>query len=337
MAKVNTAARVNAILNDLKNGVYRPVYFLSGEEPYYIDVLSDYIEEHALQEHEREFNQTVMYGIETNPLDLVSAVKRYPMMAERQVVILKEAQRMKDLDKITPIIKEPVPTTILVICYKEKKVDQRTAIGKLIAKETEYLVSEKIYEDQLPSWIREYCRSHRIDISQDAQFLLADHIGSDLQQIVGALDKLKVALPEGDQITPELIEKHIGISKDFNVFELQKALGMKNAARAVKIAKYMAENQKTHPLMMINATLFGYFNKIYMLHHLGPRDNAASVLRIPPFYMKDYQVAAANYGPEKIERIFSYMREADLKGKGVHNPSTDAGSLLLDLVFKILN
>lgn len=332
----NAAVKARQLLAEMKQGIYHPIYLLMGDESYYIDLISDYIEQNALQEFEREFNQTVLYGLETDPLDLVSAVKRFPMMAERQVVILKEAQRMRGFEKLEPIIKEPVSTTIFVICHKEKKLDGRTAISKLLTKKAVVVESAKIKDTEVASWIRDYCNSHKIDISNDALRVMAEHIGPDLERIVSEFEKLEVALPAGTTITPGVIEKHVGISKDYNVFELQKAIALRDSAKAVKIARHFANNPKNHPIIATNSALISYFTKLYLMHHV-PDSQAASVLRIPPFFVNEYRTAARNFPVEKVERIFGYLRETDLKAKGVNNVSADDGALLEELIFKILN
>lgn len=325
------------ILKDLKSGKFQPIYLLMGEEPYFIDLISDYIEGHALQPHEKEFNQTVLYGLDTDPLDLVSIVKRFPMMAERQVVIVKEAQRMKDFDKMMEIVENPVPSTVLVLVHKEKNLDKRTKFAKSIVKKGVVLQSNRLKDYELGAWIKQYCQSRKIGINDTSVQLLADHIGADLERIVSELDKLAIALPEQTEITPAVIEKHIGISKDFNVFELQKAIGMKDTSRSFKIVKHFGNNPKEHPVIGTTAVLFGFFTKIYQYHHLENKGQAASVLKLPPYFIKDYALAANKYPVQKIERIFSYLKETDLKAKGVNNTSNDDLGLLQELVFKILN
>lgn len=330
-------SRTQDLLKDLKNGTFKPIYLLMGEEPYFIDKVTNYIEEHALEPHEREFNQTVIYGLDTDPMDLVSAVKRYPMMAERQVVIVREAQRMKGLEKIIEVVKDPVPTTVLVLAHKDKNIDKRTNFGKLINKTAEVLKSDRLRDYELVPWITRLCQSQHIAISTVSAQLLADHIGTDLERIENELEKLSVALPKGTEITPAVIEKHIGISKDFNVFELQKAIGQKHTEKAFKIVHYFGKNPKDHPVIATTAMLFAFFTKLYQYHYLKDKGSAASALRIPPFFVKEYASAASYYSVPKIERIFGYLNETDLKAKGVDNPSTDGHALLQELVFKILN
>jgi len=331
------AVQAQKILQDLKSGAFSPIYLLMGEEPYFIDLITEYIEDHALQPAEREFNQTVVYGLDTDPMDLVSTVKRYPMMAERQVVIVREAQRMKHWDKLTEIVEQTIPTTILVLAHKDKNIDKRTKIAKLLAKNGVVLKSDRLRDWEIAPWIKQYCQSHKISISDVSAQLMADHIGTDLERIVNELDKLAVALPQNAEITPQVIEEHIGISKDFNVFELQKAIGLKQSDKAFKIVKHFGQNPKDHPVIGTNAVLFSFFTKLYQYHHLGNKNQAASVLKVPPFFLKDYASAAPMYPIPKIERIFGYLKETDLKAKGVDNVSNDDQGLLQELVFKILN
>lgn len=332
-----SVSRSEQILKDLKSGQFQPVYLLMGEEPYFIDKITDYIKDHALQLHEREFNQTVMYGLETDPMDLISVVKRYPMMAERQLVIVKEAQRMKNLDSALEIFEKPVPSTVLIIEHKGKNVDKRSKFWKVVSKKGVVLQSDRLKDYELAGWIKQYCQSKKIKISDVSTMLLSDHIGADLERIVNELDKLAVALPEQTEITPAVIEKHIGISKDFNAFELQKAIGQKDADRSYKIVQHMGHNMKDHPVIGTTAILFGFFTRLYQLHHLDNKSQAASVLKLPPFIVKDYESAARNYPVSKIEKIFSYLNETDLRAKGVNNASTDDLGLLQELVIKIIH
>lgn len=325
------------ILKELKSGKFHPVYLLMGEEPYFIDQISDYIEKHALQPHEREFNQTVVYGLDTDPMDLVSVVKRYPMMAERQVVVLKEAQRMKNLDKLLEVVEHPIPTTTLVIAHKEKSLDKRTVFWKALAKHAVVLKSDRLRDYEITAWIKQHIELRGMKINAVAVQLLADHIGNDLERIVNELEKLAVALPGSTEITPAIIEKHVGISKDFNAFELQKAIGEKNTEKAFKIVKHMGGNPKEHPIIGTTAILFGFFVKLYQYHHLENKSKAPSVLRVPPYFIGDYEKAARNYPVQKLERIFGYLNETDLKAKGVNAVSADQLGLLQELVFKILN
>lgn len=337
MSTNSIASQSQQILKTIRAGDIKPVYLLMGEESYYIDLISNYIKEKALQPHEREFNQSILYGLETDPKDLVSVVKRYPMMAERQLVILKEAQRVKDLSQAMEIIKNPVPSTVLVIEHKEKNIDKRSAFWKTISKTAVVFQSDKLRDYDVPAWIRQYCKLKKIGISEISVQLLAEHIGTDLSRVVNELDKIAVALPEQAEITPAIIEKHVGISKDFNAFELQNAIGTKNAERAFKIVKYMSGNLKAHPLIGTTAILFGYFTKVYQYHFLENKSRAASVLRVGPRFAKDYELAARNYSVAKVEEVFGHLLDTDLRAKGVNKATPDDAGLLQELVAKILH
>lgn len=337
MSAKATATSAKKILSDLKKGDYKPIYLLMGEESYYIDLISDYIEEHVLNDVEKEFNQTVLYGLDTDPLSVVSTVKRFPMMAQKQVVIVKEAQSMRQLDKMMEVVENPVPSTVLVLAYKGKTIDKRTKVGKAFVKNAVVLNSAPLRSYEVAGWISEECARRKIKISKVAAEVMANHIGEDMERIINEITKLQVAMPEGAEITPQLIEKHIGISKDFNVFELQNALGDKNAAQAFKIVKHFGDAPKQHPLVLTNGALHSFFTKIYQFQHLENTGRAASVLKVNPYFVKDYARYARNYPIQKVERIFGYLKEADLKSKGVDNDSTDDNGLLQELVYKILN
>lgn len=332
-----TAANAQKILSDLKKGDYKPIYLLMGESSYYIDLISDFIEKNALNDSEKDFNQTVLYGLDTDPLSVVSTVKRFPMMAQRQVVIVKEAQNMRQWEKMMEIVENPVPTTVLVLAYKGKTLDKRTKIGKAFTKNAVVFNSAALREYEVAGWISEECARRKIKISKVATEVMANHIGEDMERIINEITKLQVVLPEGTEITPQLIEKHIGISKEFNVFELQKALGAKNAAQAFKIVKHFGEATKQHPLVLTNGALHSFFTKIYQFQHLENTSQAASVLKINSFFVKDYARYARNYPVQKVERIFGYLKEADLKSKGIGANSVDDNALLQELVYKILN
>lgn len=337
MSVKTTATNAQKILSDLKKGDYKPIYLLMGEEAYYIDLISDYIEKNVLSDGEKDFNQTVLYGLDTDPLSVVSIVKRFPMMAERQVVIVKEAQSMKGLEKLLEIVENPVPTTLLVLAYKGKTIDKRTKVGKALTKNSVVFTSPALRDYQTAGWISDECARRKIKISKVAAELMAQHIGEDMERIINELNKLKVVLPEGAEITPKLIEEHIGISKDFNVFEFQNALGEKKVAQAFKIAKHFGHAPKEHPLVLTTGALHSFFTKIYQFHHLENPGQAASVLKVSPYFVKDYGRYSQNYPVQKLERIFGYLKETDLKSKGVDNYSTDEKGLLQELVYKILN
>ena len=327
------------ILNDLKNKIYYPVYFLAGEESYYIDEISDYIEDHVLTDVEKEFNQTVIYGRETDVLSIISNAKRYPMMANYQVVIVKEAQDIKDIDELLPYIENPLDSTLLVINYKYKKIDKRKSFYKQVDKKGILFESKKLYDNKIAGWINNYVKEKGYDITPKASAMLTEFLGTNLSKVVNEISKLILNVPEKATINDELVERNIGISKDFNVFELQKAIGSKNVLKVNQIGNYFAANPKENPLIKTVSILFGYFSKLMIYHQLTDksRNSIASALSVNPFFVQDYQMAARNYSLKKLIKIIDLLKEYDLKSKGVNNISTSDGELLKELLFKILH
>lgn len=343
----------NQIISNLKNKVYHPIYFLMGEETYYIDVVSDYIEKNVLDDSEKEFNQTVLYGRDTDILAVIGAAKRFPMMSNYQVVIVKEAQDLKDFipkektkekkdeEKKSPFLtylENPQKSTILVFCYR-KNFDKRTSLSKQIDKKAVLFESKKIYDNQVAPWIESYLKKKNYSINPKAAAMLAEFLGNDLGKVVNELDKLMILIPPNSEITPEHVQKNIGISKDFNVFELQAAIGKKDFLKANQIVKYFGANEKENPLVMTISSLYGFFSKILLYHSLKDksRNNAAASLGVSPYFVGDYERAAKNYTSSKIKFIVNYLREGDLKSKGVDDTGTDHGELLKELVFKIMH
>jgi DNA polymerase-3 subunit delta len=340
----------NAIMSELKKKVYRPVYFLMGEEPYFIDMISDYIENNVLDESEKEFNQSVLYGRDVTAADVIGAAKRFPMMSEHQVVIIKEAQEIKDLIKkesedkkekakshFEAYLENPLPSTILVFCYKYKSVDKRTSIAKLIAKNAVLFESKKLYDNQVADWINNYLKSKEFTINQRAAGLLSEYLGTSLSKVTNELDKLIINLPPKSEITTEHIQTNIGISKDYNVFELHSAIGKKEILKANRIINYFNSNPKDNPMVMTISSLYGYFCKILIYHFLTDKKTAASAMGVNPFFVKDYELGAKNFSVGKLKSIFGYLREYDLKSKGVDSGSANDGELLKELVFKIMH
>ncbi len=327
------------ILGDLKNKIYYPVYFLAGEEAYYIDEISDFIEDNVLTDTEKEFNQTIIYGRETDVLSIISFAKRYPMMANYQVVIVKEAQDIQKIEELISYLENPLDSTLLVINYKYKKVDKRKSFFKQIDKKGVLFESKKLYDNQIAGWINNYVREKGYDITPKASAMLTEFLGTDLSKVVNEISKLILNVPEKATINDELVERNIGISKDFNIFELQNAIGTRNVLKTNQIANYFAANPKENPLVKTVTILFGYFSKLLIYHQLKDksRNSVASALSVNPFFVKDYQTAARNYSFQKLTRIISYLREYDLKSKGVDNISTTDGELLKELLFKILH
>ena len=327
------------IIDKIKNKIYHPVYFLMGEEAYYIDEISDYIEKNVLTESEKEFNQTIIYGRDTTVQAIVSAAKRYPMMANYQVVIIKEAQDVQKIEELEKYLENPLQSTLLVIGYKYKKIDKRKTFSKLIDKKGVLFESKKLYDNQVPGWINDFVGRKGYRITPKATSMLADYLGTDLSKIVNEISKLILIIPEKAEINENLVEQNIGISKDFNIFELQNAIGTRNIFKANQIANYFAASPKENPLVKTIIMLFSYFTKLLIFHQLTDksRNNVASSLSVSPAFVKDYEIAARNYNPKKLAAIVSLLREYDLKSKGVNNVSTSEGELLRELLFKILH
>ena len=329
------------IISNLKNKNYSPIYFLAGEEPYFIDKISEYIEHNVLQEHERDFNQTIFYGKDSAPSQIIETCKRFPMMSEKQVIIIKEAQHLASkLDEFDGYINQPQPSTILVFCHKYKNLDKRKSIGKLITKKTTFFASDKIKDYQLPNWIESEAKSHKLNLNQKNALLLSEYLGNDLSKIESEFNKLQVILKPDEEITSSVIEEHIGISKDYNVFELQRALATKNHESAFKIAHFFGKNEKTHPFVLTIGFLFSYFSKVAVVAFSKNKSNDNALAKeagISPYFIKDYKIAARNYSPTKLVKIVGYLKDYDLKSKGVNNTTTNHTDLLKELLFKILN
>ena len=328
------------IVNDIKAGNIKPIYFLMGEESYYIDKLSDYIEEKVLSEDEKGFNQTVLYGRDVTIEDIVSTAKRYPMMAERQVVIVKEAQDLwRTIDKIESYAENPMPTTVLVICYKYKTLDKRKKVTKLLAKNGIVYESKKLYENQVGDWIKRVLSGKKYSIEPKANAMLVEFLGTDLSKINNELEKLQIILPKGSTITPHHIEENIGFSKDFNVFELRKAIGDRNQLRAYTIADNFAQNPKDNPIVMTTSLVFSFFVQLLKYHGLKDKNpnNVAKVLGVNPFFLKDYDIALKNYPMRKVSQIVGSLRDVDVKSKGVGANALPQSDLLREMLFKIFN
>jgi DNA polymerase-3 subunit delta len=311
-----------------------------GEEPYYIDRLSDYIENNVLSEEEKGFNQTVLYGRDVTVEDIVSAAKRYPMMAERQVIIVKEAQDLvKTIDKFESYASDPVPTTVLVLCYKYKTLDKRKKVTKLFEKSGLIFESKKLYDNQVGQWITRVLQAKKYSIEPKASAMLVEFLGTNLEKINNELEKLQIILPVGSTISANHIEENIGFSKDFNIFELRKAIGEKNQLKSYKIAQYFSENPKDHPLVMTTGMLFSFFVQLLQYHGLKDKNpkNVAAVLKVNPFFLKDYDVALRNYPMKKVSKIVTLLREIDVKSKGVGANALPQHELLKEMLVGIFN
>jgi DNA polymerase-3 subunit delta len=326
-------------MRDLKNKVYSPVYCLMGEEAYYIDKISDYIEHHVLDEAEKSFNQTVVYGNESDVSSIIDSAKRYPMMSNYQVVMIKEAQNLKKIEALESYVDNPLDSTILVLCYKYKSLDKRKSFTKKVIKNGIVFESKKLYENQVPDWINGYVKQKKHTINPPATMMLSEYLGNDLSKIANEIDKTIINIEAGAEITKDLIEKYVGISKDFNFFELNDAISSRNILKVNKIINYFAKNPKDHPFVLSVGMLFSFFSKVLAYHFTTDKskNNLASVLKINPFFVKDYQLAAQNFNPKKTVHIIELLREYDLKSKGVNNVSASDGELLKELTFKILH
>lgn len=350
----------NQILLDIKRRIFKPIYFLSGEETYYIDTISDLIETSVLDEAEREFNQTVVYGKEADLVTILGYARQFPMMSDYNVVLVKEAQNIKELNKKSSgdegeessgsdannatqqflnYIKNPQPTTILVFCFKYKTIDKRSAIAKALQKQAVYFEAPKLYDNQVPEWINNYIREKNYHIGPKAGFLMAEFLGNDLGKIANEINKLVIGLEAGKEITVEMVQDKIGISKDYNVFELQDAFSKKDVLKSNRIINHFASNEKENPAPLVLGQLYAYFSKVLKYQFLQDKSKfaAAGALGVNPFFVEGYARAAAAYPTGKLKKIFADLKECDLKSKGVDNSSVSYGELLKELVFKILH
>jgi len=334
------AVTYEEIISDLKKRIFKPVYFLAGEEPYYIDLIVDYIEEKVLPETDKSFNQLILYGEDTSIPEIIDTAKRFPMMASHQVIIVKEAQSLKKLEDITVYLEKPLLSTILVFSYKYKTLDKRTKLHKMLESHGEYFESQKIRDYQTPAWIERYLMTKGIKTDPSASAMLTEYLGTDLHKIVNELDKLIITLPAGKPvITTSLIEKNIGISKDYNNFELQKAVGERNILKSNMIVQHFANNPKDNPLTLSIASLFILFSKILTYHYLTDKskNNVAAILKVNPYFVKDYEGYASKYNAAKTIHIINLLRTYDMKSKGYGDIGTEPGDLLKELVYRILH
>lgn len=339
MAKQSTT--YEQIISNLRIKNYSPVYFLMGEESYYIDEISDFIQNKVLNESEKEFDQTIVYGKDIAEIGtVINAAKRYPMMSAYQVLIVKEAQLIKAWDDLVFYLQKPLKSTILVFCYKYGTPDKRKKWFQEIQKTGVVYESVKLRDYEISSWIKSYTKSKNVAIDEKATSMLCEFLGTDLSKMAHELDKLIITKPaELKQITPEFVEKNIGISKDFNVFELQAALITRDILKANRIVRYFAENKKANPLVVVLSQLFKFFSDLMMYHYLPDKSQGAvaSELKINPYFVKDYQNAAKVFGAWKTMNIISWIRETDARYKGIDNPSADDGEIMKELIFKILH
>jgi len=329
------------IITDLQKKIYKPVYFLFGDEPYFIDLITKFIQANVLTEEEKAFNQTILYGKDTDIHTVINAAKRFPMMANHQVVIVKEAQNIRDIDPLIHYASNPLPSTILVINYKYKTLDKRKKLYKVIQENAVAFDSRKLYDNEIPGWINNYIKAKNKQIDPNAGMLLNEYLGNNLGKIANELDKLIITLPEKeDKITTAHIERNIGISKDYNNFELHKALTQKNVLKANRIVNYFAHNPKDNPITLTLTSLYMFFSKVLAYHFIKnkkDRRNVGATLKVNPYFVGDYETAARQYNPKKVVAIIAMLREYDLRSKGYNNVSTSHGELLKELVYKILH
>lgn len=339
-------ANVKKILTDLKAGKYAPVYFLQGEETFYIDYISDYIEANALTEAEKGFNQVVVYGKDVTMATVLTHARRFPMMAQRQVVIVKEAQDIQDLGKeiggklLLDYVTKPVPSTVLVFAHKNKSLDKRKELGKKIDQLTLTLTTKKLYDNQLLEFVNEYARDKKINIDDRAVMALCEFVGNDLHRLANEFDKLAIALgPSGGSISAEQVINQVGVSKEYNIFELQRAIIHKDTLLASKIVNYFESNTRKNPIIPVVAFLYSFFSKLLSATQAQDKSDKGlvSALKISPYAARDYSTALRQYPAEKIIQNISNIKEADLKLKGVDSASTSDGQIFRELVFKIMH
>lgn len=326
------------IIAEWKNGKFKPIYWLEGEEAFFIDQVVDYAEHQILTAAEAGFNLTIFYGKDADWASVVNACMRYPMFAERQVVLLKEAQQMRDIEKIEGYIENPLNSTVFVVSYKEKKVDGRSRLSKLLKQKGEVFTTKKMYENQLPEWANTMVQKHGLSITEKGLFLLVDHIGNDLSRIQNEIEKLAVNLGSRKNITEDDIENYIGVSKEFNVFELQTAIAQKDLAKAIRIIQYFEANPKAAPIQMVLPALYNFFSKVFMLYSIpNPDEKAvASALGVNPFFVKDYMGAARKYDYKGVEKILLLLHQYNLRSVGVYDGGTSDAGLLKEMTVKIM-
>jgi DNA polymerase III subunit delta len=328
------------VVKDVRERKFKPLYLLHGEEDFFIDRVEEEIRTHALEEHERDFNQTILYGRDTDAEQVRDACVRFPMMAERQLIVVREAQtwRPDQWDKLEPYAKNPTPTTVLVLCHKHKKIDGRKGFSKTATKQGVVFLSDKLKDDKLPGWIQGYVKHHGRQIGAAEAQLLADHLGSDLGKVTGEVEKLCLVSPPGGKITSELIQRYVGISKEYNIFELQNAIGAGDHFKVMRIANVFANDPKEHPLVVTLEMLHRYFAKLAQVHGSADKTEMglASALKVPPFFVKDYTAGARRYGAVKLREIQHHLRQADLRSKGVGGSVGD-GEVLQELLEKVMS
>jgi DNA polymerase-3 subunit delta len=330
--------QVNSIIKSIKSGQIAPVYVLMGEEPYYIDVISQFIEHNVLSEAERGFNQIVLYGRDTKVEEITEHAKRFPMMSERQVLIVKEAQDLsRTIEQLAQCVATPQMSTVLVLCYKYKKLDARKKLLKLAKANGVVFESKKLYDNQIPDWIKKVLLGRGRHIEPKAAQMLADFLGNDLSKINKELEKLSLVIPESNKIDAAAIQEHVGISKDYNNFELQSAIAKGDRVRAYSIAQYFANNPKHHPVIMTISLLYNFYSKLLIYHSLSDKSSAPKALGINPYFVREYQTAAQNFPMKRVSRIIASIRTIDMKSKGLGTVPLAPKDLLQELLLAIFD
>lgn len=326
------------IISTWKKKQFKPIYWLEGEEEYFIDQVMDYAEHHILSEQDAGFNLTVFYGKDAQWADVINACRRYPMFAERQVVLLKEAQQMKDIEKLEAYVEHPLDSTVFVVSYKDKKVDGRSRLSKLLKQRGELMTTKKMYDNQLPDWANGHIQSKGYTITQKALALLIDHIGNDLSRLVKEVDKILVNLRDRKNITEDDIEQFVGISKEYNVFELQDALANQDLHKSLRIINYFGQNPKAGPIQLLLPSLYGFFSKVYMLFGTDIRDEKSveALLGMGSFIAKKYVAAARKYELAGVSRVLLLLHAYNLRAIGVQDAGTDDAQLMKELVVKMM-
>lgn len=328
------------ILKDLKAGKFKPLYVLHGDEAFFIDEITNYIADHALTEGEKGFNQSIVYGLDTNASQMIGLLKRYPAMAAYQVVILKEAHRMKDIKSLLSYFENPVPTTIFVVAFKNTTTifKRGSKMEKAISKQGLLMESKKLYENQVPAWVDSYMQAKGFTIRPAASQLITEFIGNDLAKVSNELDKLLINLEPGVEVDSKLVEKNIGISRDYNVFELQNALGKKDRKKVFRIVKHFGNNPKDNPILKTIPSLYSFFSKLYCMQSIPDRSqgNLAKILKVNPFFTRDYNDASKRYSSQEIERVLELLYEYDLRAKGIDNVNNKEVVLQKEMMLKIL-
>lgn len=329
---------VEKIISDWKKKDFKPVYWLEGEEDFFINKAVDFAEHHILNEQESAFNLSVFYGKDAAWTDIINACRRYPMFAERQVVLLKEAQHMRDVEKLESYLENPLSSTVFVVAYKEKKLDARKKFAKTVKEKGVLLTTKKLYDRDLPEWTQHIVQEKGLSITPKALALLVDHIGNDLIRIESEIEKLSVNLGQRKSITEDDIEEYIGVSKEYNVFELQSAIAAKDLARSIQIVQYFESNPKAAPIQLILPSLYGFFSKVFMVFGVpsGDEKTIATTIGVNPFFVKDYIKAARLYSYPGVENILLLLHTYNLKSIGIGNSGTEDGSLMREMLVKMM-